>query len=73
MSETLQDQVIELQTRLTFQEDALQQLNDVIATQDTYIRALQQQLQSLGVRVGDMAHALAEGGARPQDERPPHY
>ncbi len=72
-AEELRDQVIELQTRLAFQEDTLQQLNQVIAEQDSDMRALQVQFQALLKRLDDLSYAFEQRQINPVDERPPHY
>lgn len=66
----LDEEVIELQTRLAWQEDTLNALSEVIARQDHAIRQLQQQVQALGGKLGG-----AEGNVPrdPGSERPPHY
>lgn len=71
--QALEDQVIELQTRIAFQEDTVQKLNEVITEQDSHIRALQIQLQSLAKKVEDMSYAIEQRDIKPTDERPPHY
>jgi len=65
--------VIELEEKFSFQEDTLQQLNDVVAKQGLQIMELAVQLKSCkeqleGLRERD---GSIEGGA--VDERPPHY
>lgn len=69
----LAEQMIELQTRLAFQEDTLQQLNQVVAAQDHELRQLQQQLKLLAKRFDDALYTQEQGAAKPVDERPPHY
>lgn len=77
MNEHSERHLIEdLQARVTFQEDALQQLNQVVAGQTKQIDRLEQQLQMLAVKYRDLRHAVEEGSgdaASPADERPPHY
>ena len=65
--------VIELEEKFSFQEDTLQQLNDVVAKQGLQIMELavqlkhcKEQLEGLRERDGSI-----EGDA--VDERPPHY
>lgn len=77
MNEHSEGHLIEdLQARVTFQEDALQQLNQVVAGQAKQIDRLEQQLQMLAVKYRDLRHAVEEGAGdagSPADERPPHY
>lgn len=62
--------IIELQTRLAWQEDTLAALGEVVARQDQAIAQLQQQVQALQGRLGDRE---AGEPADRADERPPHY
>lgn len=69
----LQDDVIELQTRLAFQEDTIHQLNQVITNQDAAILQLQQQIRLLAQRIDELALEQRLGDGEISDERPPHY
>ncbi|SHE70153.1 SlyX protein [Microbulbifer donghaiensis] len=68
----LSARVDELESRLAFQEDTLAQLNDVIAAQDSQIRALAAALRELGEKYGDLSFEM-QGGSKASDEKPPHY
>ena len=68
----LQQQVEELESKLTFFEDSHQQLSDIVARQDETISLLQAQIQELAKRLGDVAYTVEQGAAGGQ-ERPPHY
>ena len=57
----LQEQLIELQTRVAFQEDTLTQLNQVVAKQDQEILTLQQQLRLLAKRLDDALYQQEQG------------
>ena len=67
----IEDQIIELQTRLAYQEDAIQQLNDVIVRQQQQIDTLEKRGAELLRRLEALAEA--ETAELPQDETPPHY
>lgn len=69
----IQDQLIDLQTRVAFQEDTLEQLNNIIAQQDADITQLKQQIRILAERLEDAVRAQAQGTGEIADERPPHY
>jgi len=69
----LQEDMTELQTRLAFQEDTLQQLNQVVAAQDQQIRQLNEQLRLLAKRMEDALYAQEQSAHKIIDERPPHY
>jgi len=69
----LEAMVIDLQTRVTFQEDALNQLNDVVTRQDAEMLLLREQLRMLAERLADFMRQPSAGAGNPMDERPPHY
>ena len=73
MAEPDSSRIDELESRLAFLDDTVEQLNDVIARQDHDIRLMQQRLSELLTRLDDTGSAGAEAGAAPQDEIPPHY
>jgi SlyX protein len=67
----LEHRMIELETKISYQDHMIQELNDVIVSQQRQIDALQQQL----VRVRDHLKSTHSSGlARPDEEAPPpHY
>ena len=68
-----QEQLIDLQTRVAYQEDTLEQLNQVITQQDADINQLKQQIRILVQRLEDSLRTQGQDGELIQDERPPHY
>lgn len=68
-----QEQLIDLQTRVAYQEDTLEQLNQVITQQDADINQLKQQIRILAQRLEDSLRTQGQDGELIQDERPPHY
>ena len=68
----LRRELVDLQGRLAFQEDTLQQLSDIAARQDTEIGDLRRQLQLLGQKLKDAVYALEQGSGA-AGEKPPHY
>ncbi|MFJ4394277.1 SlyX family protein [Pseudomonas sp. NPDC089395] len=66
----LESRVIELETRLAFQDDTIQALNDVVVAQGQVIERLQLQMAELIKRYEEMVgHYGNEGEEAP----PPHY
>ena len=63
----------ELETRLAFQEDLIERLNEVIARQDRELMALSRRVDSLETRLNDLAEAASLPGTPPGHEVPPHY
>ena len=66
----LEQRVIELESRLAFQDDTIAALNDVVVAQQRDIERLQQQVAILARRQEEMGgqFGIAEGEAPP-----PHY
>jgi len=63
----------ELETRLAFQDDLIESLNDVVARQDRELVRLAQRVAALEERLNDLASAAGEGGQVQGHEVPPHY
>lgn len=70
---TAAEQIADLQTRLAFQEDALQVMSGQMALQAQELLTARQQIQLLNQKLNDLFHQLEQRGAAPADERPPHY
>lgn len=69
-----EEQLIDVQTRVAYQEDTLAQLNDVITKQDAEIVQLKQQIRLLALRLDElMRNPLQGDDADITNERPPHY
>jgi SlyX protein len=67
-----EDRLIDLETRLAYQDDAIRSLSDTIARQQKQI----DQLESLMRQLLERVRTLAEPGVfkgTPADEVPPHY
>ena len=61
----------ELETKVAFQDDLVEELNRIVAAQQAQIDLLQKQVQLLYDQVRSLAPShLATGG---EEERPPHY
>ncbi|HLD64457.1 MAG TPA: SlyX family protein [Pseudomonas sp.] len=67
---SLEDRVTELESRLAFQDDTIQALNDVLVLQQRAVERLQLQLAALLKRQEEM---LSQFEASEQDAPPPHY
>ncbi len=66
-------QVIEdLQSRLAFQEDALEELTLTMVRQENRLKALEQELEQLKRQLRELERNQATPGGAAQ-ERPPHY
>lgn len=70
----IEEQLIDVQTRVAYQEDTLAQLNEVITKQDAEIVQLKQQVRLLAQRLEELMLDPAQGGdADITNDRPPHY
>ena len=69
----LQEQLIDIETRLAYQEDTIAQLNEVITKQDADIIQMSQQLRLLAKRFDDLQYEQADAGGEVTNDRPPHY
>lgn len=66
-----EQRIDELESRLAFQDDTLQTLNQIVFNQQQVIDRLELQLQALAKRQAEMLGQL--GGADGEDVPPPHY
>jgi SlyX protein len=62
----------ELESRLAFQDDLIESLNQVISRQDREITTMAGQLKDLFTRISEQAETAASGTAA-EHEIPPHY
>jgi SlyX protein len=70
MTMDIESRVMDLETRLAFQDDTIQALNDVLGEQRRVVERLQLQLQALARRQEEMQGAL---GVDEDEAPPPHY
>lgn len=70
MTKTTDEIIDDLQSRLVFQEDAIDHLNRSIANQDQAIALLKEQIQYLYGQVKQLSEQRNEPG---KTEIPPHY
>lgn len=71
--EQRENDVIDLQSRVAFQEDALQVLSDQLARQSTELEATRTQLRLLNRRMGELMQQVEQAEGMPSQEVPPHY
>jgi SlyX protein len=67
----METRIVELETRLAFQEDTLQELNSVVARQQQEILALAREVEALRAQLRALAPSLVAG--RGEETPPPHY
>jgi SlyX protein len=73
MTDKLTARIDELESQQAFQEELLDQLNDVVARQDRDIAGLRDKISELVDKLAEIGNALPGGGDGAADEVPPHY
>lgn len=68
----MQDAIDDLQMKLAFQEDLLEQLNQVVTDQQEQISRLELAIETMKVQMQTMQTTTQEAGTQ-QHEIPPHY
>lgn len=69
---SLELRVTELETRLAFQDDTLQQLSDELLAQGRLIERLQRQVAALAARQAELAGQIGPDSSG-DEAPPPHY
>jgi SlyX protein len=64
--------VVDLEVKLGYQEQMLDDLNEVVTRQQGQIDRLEKMVEQLTDSISDVQEA-SSGPRRPEDERPPHY
>lgn len=64
-----EDRIIELETKLAYQEDTLQTLNDIVVEQQQRVLILEEGFKALVTRIS----ALDSSNDSTVEEIPPHY
>lgn len=64
------DKIIDIETRIAYQDDTIQQLNDVIYRQQQQIDKLEKALKLLLEQFQEMMASTPDKGG---NEKPPHY
>lgn len=75
-NQDLEQRIIELETKVAFQDDTIAQLNDELSHHQDSIRQLQEQIRLLGSRfkeIREHMQAESEGSSDIVHEIPPHY
>lgn len=67
----MEERLIELETRLAFQDDVVQELNRVVVRQQQEIDTLRRELEALRAQIRAMAPTLV--ASRAEETPPPHY
>ena len=65
--------MLDLQTKLAFQEDTVQTLNDIVSDQQKDISQLKAQVHTLIDELRSVLSNLDTSAINPDNEVPPHY
>jgi SlyX protein len=68
---TPEERIIELETRLAYQEDTIQQLNDIVVAQQRKLDRVESSLKTLVAKFQDVSEGVSD--INPLHEKPPHY
>lgn len=66
------EKIVDLQSRLAFQEDSIQSFSDQLTQQNRELERLQIQMRAMHKRMQEMSRQL-EDREETGDEPPPHY
>lgn len=69
----IESRLDELESRLAFQDDHIESLNEIIVRQDRELRRLELRVKTLADKLNDFAESAAMPGASSGHEVPPHY
>ena len=70
---TIEDLLIDIETKIAFQEDAVEELNKVIYQQQQKLDRLEAICESLVNHIRDLRETVSENQAVAANEKPPHY
>ena len=70
-AKSMEERITELESRLAFQDDTIQKLNDVIVEQQQQIDQLSVQMSELKEQIQSLVPVLVADEA--QETPPPHY
>jgi SlyX protein len=73
MSSSDSQRIDEVESRLAFMDDTVEQLNAVIIRQETEIRELRLRYSELSAKLNDLGGAVSDAEGDSQHEVPPHY
>lgn len=69
----MEEKLIELETKFSYQEDLLSDLNAIVAKQQRQLDELMAEMSGMKVQLQDALERGPSGGLLEQSEKPPHY
>ncbi len=67
-----EERLVNIETKIAFQEDLIEELNKTIYQQQTRLERLEATCEALARHIASLAGAVSEGKSG-GSERPPHY
>ena len=67
----MENRIIELESRLAFQEDTIQELNDIVSNQQNLLHQLSSEIMKLKEQLTDLTPANIADES--EETPPPHY
>lgn len=67
----MENEIIDLQSKLAFQDEAISELNNVITDQQQQLDQLREEIRLLNIRIASVAEA--SNTAEEKEPPPPHY
>jgi len=69
----LDSRLIEIETRIAFQDDTIEQLNQIVTTQQQQIDQLRKEVTAIAARVSEPSVAASNIATQAEETPPPHY
>ncbi len=70
----MEEKLVELETKFSYQEDLLSALNEVVIRQQRQLDELLRQMSAVKEQLQEAIERVpGEGGESDQNEKPPHY
>lgn len=67
----MENKIIDLESKLAFQDETINKLNDVITDQQQQLDQLREEIRLLGLRIASVAQSST--AAEEKEPPPPHY
>lgn len=67
----MENKIIDLESKLAFQDETINELNEVITDQQQQLDQLREEIRLLSLRISSVAESSA--GSEEKEPPPPHY
>lgn len=69
----MDNRLIEIETRIAFQDDTIEQLNQIVTTQQQQIDQLRKEIIAIAARISESSGADSNIAKQSEETPPPHY